>query len=203
MTGDWCVSCLLILDYFCDLKKMGTLTSRCLTSQRGSSFFFLLVLLHSLRSQMTESGIQDRTQVLAVGRWSMVVIVRPPLTPNLYCHYWHIIVDPIGYVSIPDAGMWIRASCGKNMYMYVYVCIVTQFRVSRIRLSVKADTHTGDSSEEIRIRVPDDWTEKSMGFDAGAGGWRFGGWMLRFCCCCGTGTGAGTGTGLRRTHSKS
>lgn len=56
--------------------------------------------------------------------------------------------------------------------MYMYVCIVTQFRVSRIRLQVKADT--GDSSEEIRIRVPDDWStaEKSMGYDAGAGDWR-------------------------------
>lgn len=54
--------------------------------------------------------------------------------------------------------------------MYMDVCIVTQFRVSRIRLSVKADT--GDSSEEIRTRVPDDWLEKSMGFDAGAGDWR-------------------------------
>lgn len=85
------------------------------------------------------------------------------------------------------------------MYMYMDVCIVTQFRVSRIRLPVKADT--GDSSEEIRIRVPDDWLEKSMGYDVGAGDWRleiwrFGGWRLRFCCCCGTGTGTGLGLGL-------
>lgn len=47
------------------------------------------------------------------------------------------------------------------MYMYMDVCIVTQFRVSRIRLPVKADT--GNSSEEIRIRVLDDWLEKSKG----------------------------------------
>lgn len=64
--------------------------------------------------------------------------------------------------------------------MYMYVCIVTQFRVSRIRLQVKADT--GDSSEEIRIRVPDDWSmaEKSMGYGAGAGAgdWRLEIWRL-------------------------
>lgn len=62
------------------------------------------------------------------------------------------------------------------MYMYMYVCIVAQFRVSRIRLQVKADT--GNSSEEIRIRVPDDWLEKSMGYDAGAGDWRLEIWRL-------------------------
>lgn len=99
---------------------------------------------------MTENGLQDSTKV--VGRWSCV-----PLNPELVLPRPYLISPPLcRYVDSRRGVLW------KKNPMYMNVCIVAQFGVSRIQLPMKADT--SNSSKELpHSRVLDDWPEKSKG----------------------------------------